>query len=159
MRVDVYERLWMWIATGLIAAFVAVIGLTAGMQAVHPPSHLETVDPTRLDAHPEFGTPGVTVRPDGRIVVVMVAATYAFSPDPIEVPAGIPVTFRITSSDVVHGFAVAGTNANTMVMPGYVSQFTYTFKAPGEYPIVCNEYCGLMHHAMTAKLIVKERPR
>jgi cytochrome c oxidase subunit 2 len=159
MRVNAYERIWMWVATFLIAAFVIVIVLAAGMQAVHPPSHVETLDPATLDAHPEFGKPGVFEQPDGRIVVVMVAAMFAFAPDPVEVPAGRPVTFRITSSDVLHGFAVAGTNANTMVMPGYVSQFTYTFNKPGEYPIVCNEYCGLMHHAMTAKLVVKERQR
>jgi cytochrome c oxidase subunit 2 len=159
MKVDLYERIWMWMATGVIVAFVVVIGATAGMQAIHPPSHVETVNPAALDVHPEFSKPGVFERADGGVVVVLVAAMFSFTPDPIEIPAGTPVMFRITSSDVVHGFAVAGTNANTMAMPGYVSQFTYTFKTPGEYAIVCNEYCGVAHHMMTGKLIVKERRR
>jgi cytochrome c oxidase subunit 2 len=80
---------------------------------------------------------------------------YSFNPDPIEVPANRPVTFRITSADVIHGFEVAGTNANAMAIPGYVSQFTIMFNKPGEYLLSCNEYCGLLHHMMAGKLIVK----
>jgi cytochrome c oxidase subunit 2 len=71
------------------------------------------------------------------------------------VPANTPVTFRLTSTDVVHGFQIVGTNGNTMILPGYVSQFTTSFE-PGEYLITCNEYCGLGHHMMAATLIVGE---
>ncbi len=44
-------------------------------------------------------------------------------------PAGRPVTFRLTSIDVTLGFEVARTNINTMVVPGFVSQLTYTAAA------------------------------
>jgi cytochrome c oxidase subunit 2 len=80
---------------------------------------------------------------------------FWFTPDPIEVPAQVPVTFRLTSADVIHGFGVVGTNANAMAIPGYVSQFTVTFSSPGKYTIACNEYCGLLHHNMVGTLIVK----
>jgi cytochrome c oxidase subunit 2 len=33
---------------------------------------------------------------------------------------------------------------------------TTTFRRPGEYLIVCNEYCGLAHHLMQAKVVVEE---
>ena len=155
MSVERYEKIWMWGAGLLIVLFLSAIGLTAGLQAVHPPSHIETLDPTTLDTHPEFSAPAVTVRPDGGVVVTVVAAMFSFAPDPIEVPANRPVTFRLTSSDVIHGFHVVGTNANAMVIPGYVSQFTITFATPGEYAIACNEFCGLAHHMMVGKLIVK----
>jgi cytochrome c oxidase subunit 2 len=155
MQVELYERIWMWAAAALIVLFLGAIFVTAGMQAVQPPSHLETLDPTTLGTHPEFGTPVATTRPDGSVVVPVVAGMFAFMPDPIEVPAHVPVTFRITSADVIHGFGVVGTNANAMAIPGYVSQFTMTFSTPGEYPIACNEYCGLLHHAMVGKLIVQ----
>jgi cytochrome c oxidase subunit 2 len=159
MHVELYERIWMWASGALILVFLGAIGLTAARHAVQPPSHLETVDPTKLDTHPEFSSPGVNIRPDGRIVASVVASTFAFAPDPIEVPAGKPVTFRVTSFDVLHGFQIVGTNANTMAVPGYVSQFTVTFQKPGEYLVACNEYCGLFHHAMVGKVIVKpERP-
>jgi cytochrome c oxidase subunit 2 len=145
----------MWAASGLIVLFVGAIVVTTASQAVEPPSHVETVDPTSIATHPEFGKPAITIRPDGSVVVPVVAAMFSYTPDPIEVPANVPVTFRITSMDVIHGFEIVGTNANAMAIPGYVSQFTVTFAKPGEYPIVCNEYCGLMHHNMVGKLVVK----
>jgi cytochrome c oxidase subunit II len=156
MKVDLYERIWMWAAAAIITVFVGTIVLMAIVQAVQPASHIETVDPTALGEHPEFAAPAVTRRPDGTVVVSVVAAMFSFSPDPIEVPANRPVTFRVTSSDVLHGIQVAGTNVNAMAVPGYVSQFTYTFHKPGEYLITCHEYCGLLHHAMVGKLIVTE---
>ena len=155
MYVEVYERIWMWAAGALVVFFLAAIFVTAGVQAVQPPSHVETVDPTTLGEHPEFANPVVTTRSDGRVMVPVVASMFFFSPDPIEVPANVPVTFRLTSADVIHGFQIVGTNGNAMAIPGYVSQFTLTFARPGEYEIACNEYCGLMHHAMVGKLFVK----
>ena len=155
MQVEIYERIWMWAAGVLIVLFLGAIFLTAATQAVQPPSHIETVDPTTIATHPEFGNPVATTRPDGRVVVPVVAGMFAVNPDPIEIPANVPVTFRLTSLDVIHGFEVVGTNANAMAIPGYVSQFTVTFARPGEYTIACNEYCGLLHHAMVGKLIVK----
>jgi cytochrome c oxidase subunit II len=155
MYVDVYERIWMWAAAGLILLYVGAIVLAAGTQAVSPPTHLETIDPATLSASPEFAAGGVVARPDGSVVVSVIAEMFAFGPDPIEVPANTPVTFRITSSDVVHGFEVVGTNANAMALPGYVTQFTTSFARPGQYIVACHEYCGLAHHAMVGTLIVK----
>ena len=66
-------------------------------------------------------------------------------------------TLRRIARDVrliENGFEIAGTNANTMVVPGYISQFTYTFREPGEHLVVCNEYCGVGHHTMQGKVIV-----
>ena len=156
MNVDLYERIWMWAAAALIVLFLGTIVFMAGLQAVHPASHLETVDPTTLDAHPEFGNPAVTTRPDGSVVVSVVATMFAFTPDPIEVSANRPVTFRLTSGDVMHGFQIVGTNANAMAIPGYVSQFTVTFAKAGEYLITCHEYCGLFHHEMVGRVVVTE---
>jgi cytochrome c oxidase subunit 2 len=155
MHVHLYERIWMWAASALIVMFLGAILLTTVTQAVQPPSHVETVDPTNLAAVPEFAEPAVRTLSDGRVVVSVLAGMFAFAPDPMEVPANVPITFRLTSQDVVHGFQVVGTNANAMAIPGYVSQFTVTFAKPGEYTIACNEYCGLMHHAMVGKLLVK----
>jgi cytochrome c oxidase subunit II len=159
MNIEFYERIWMWAAVGLLVIFLGTIVVTAASDAVHPPSHMETIDPATLADNPEFGNPAVKEQPDGSVVVSVVAQMFSFSPDPIEVPANRPVSFRITSGDVMHGFEIVGTNANAMAVPGYVSQFTITFNNPGEYLIGCNEYCGLLHHTMTGKVIVKEATR
>jgi cytochrome c oxidase subunit 2 len=134
VHVDDYERIWMWAAGVLIGVFIGAILLTTSLQAVHPPSHIETIDPTKLADDREFGNPGVTVRPDGSVVVVVVAQLFSFNPDPIEVPVGKPVTFRLTSADVIHGFEIVA----------------------GEYMIACNEYCGMGHHMMTGKVVVRK---
>ena len=156
MRVELYERVWMWAASVLILFFLGAIVLTSAFQAVQPPSHIETIDPTKLSEDPEFGHPGVTVRSDGGVTVSVRAEMFSFTPDPIVVPANRPVTFRLTSGDVIHGFMVVGTNANAMVVPGYVSQFTVSFSKCGQYLISCNEYCGVGHHNMVGKLTVRE---
>lgn len=155
MKVDLYERFWMWASAVLIVIFLVTLVTTAGSQAIRPPSHIETVDPTALSEHPEFGAPGVETQPDGSVRVTVVAEMFIWDPDPIEVPAGVPVTFRLTSADVIHGFEVVGTNANAMVIPGYVTEFSMTFDEAGEYLILCHEYCGLLHHEMMSKLIVQ----
>jgi cytochrome c oxidase subunit 2 len=159
MNVDLYEKIWMWMAGGLLGVFLGAIFLMAGVEAVQPPGHIETVDPTTLSSHPEFSKPSVAVAADGSIRVSIVASMFEFNPSPIRVPANRPVTFRLTSSDVIHGFEVANTNANAMAIPGYVTQFTLTFPTPGEYVIACNEYCGLQHHAMVGSLIVTQETR
>ena len=155
MNVPLYERIWMWAAGALIVAFVATVLITGIGGALQPPSHVETIDPTQVFKDPRFAHPGVTVDANGATVVAL-GMMFAFVPAEIRVPAGKPVTFRITSADVTHGFLIVGTNGNTMLVPGYVSQFTATFDRPGEYLIVCNEYCGLSHHLMSAKLIVEQ---
>lgn len=157
MKVDLYERYWLWLATGMIVAFLGAVLIGAGSHAVHPPSHIEVVDPAKVYSDSEFATDlGVTETTDGGVMIRMVARNYVFDPEVVRVPAGRPVTFRMTSPDVIHGFQVVGTNANAMVIPGYVSQFTTVFHNPGEYLVVCNEYCGLSHHLMQGRLIVEE---
>jgi cytochrome c oxidase subunit 2 len=156
MNVALYEKIWMYAAGFLIVVFLGGIFLMAGLHAVQPPSHFETVDPERLGEHPEFSNPQVRVEADGRIVVPVVAQMFAFSPDTIEVPAGRPIVFRLTSADVMHGFQVVGTNANAMAVPGYISKFTITFETPGDYLVACNEYCGTMHHNMVGRVVVKD---
>jgi len=155
VNVAFYEKLWMWAAGVLIVAFLTTIAVGVAGSALQPPSHVETIDPAKVWTDPRFAHPGVTLDERGATVVA-VGMMFAFLPAEIHVPAGRPVTFRLTSADVIHGFEIVGTNGNTMVVPGYVSQFTTVFRTPGEYLIVCNEYCGLGHHLMSAKLIVEE---
>ncbi|MDR6122643.1 heme/copper-type cytochrome/quinol oxidase subunit 2 [Bacillus sp. SLBN-46] len=83
-----------------------------------------------------------------------VASAFSFNPAQVKVPLGAKVRVIATTTDVVHGFEVAGTNINMMLEPGYVSEYTTTFDKAGEYLIVCNEYCGAGHHLMSSKIEV-----
>src|SRR5262249_40249360 len=83
----------------------------------------------------------------------------AFTPTCLVVPAGKPVTFRLASADVVHGFIVDGTNVNAMVVPGYVTTVHTTFQEPGERLMPCHEFCGVGHQAMWAHVRIVEASR
>jgi cytochrome c oxidase subunit 2 len=70
------------------------------------------------------------------------------------VPQGEPVTLRLSSPDVIHGILVTGTNVNTMVIPGYVSQVHTVFTKTGDLLMPCHEYCGIGHSQMWATVRV-----
>ncbi len=158
MQVDRYEKFWMVLAFAMIAAFAGAVAFGAWQHAVHPPGGMEVIDPLRVRVDSDFAEPRVEPQADGTIEVVGVTEMFLFRPSVIRVPRDTPVRFRLTSPDVLHGFQVVGTNANVLVVPGYVTEFTMSFPAPGEYLVVCNEYCGLSHHLMQAKLVVEEAP-
>jgi cytochrome c oxidase subunit 2 len=150
------ERRWAYVVGAIFVLLVAVMVFTGLRWASMPPSRVETIDPRTLHIAGEFveGNLGTSVAPDGRVTVRIVAQQYSFEPPCIVVPAEMPVTFRGTSSDVVHGFIVGTTNANVMLIPGYVATFTTTFRRAGEHLMPCHEYCGTGHEAMWARVQV-----
>jgi cytochrome c oxidase subunit II len=155
LHVDLYEKVWMWSAVLIIGVFVSAVSIGAYSGTQHPASHVETIDPKTARTDARFARPGVIQKADGSVEVIALAQMFMYAPNEIHVPAGKRVTFRLTSPDVIHGFQIVATNGNTMVVPGYVSQFTTVFEKPGNYLIVCNEFCGLGHHMMHARLIVE----
>ena len=66
-------------------------------------------------------------------------------------------TYRvhISSFDLQHGFSLQPVNMNFQVLPGYDHVLTLTPTQTGEFTIVCNEFCGIGHHAMIGKIIVE----
>lgn len=154
MKVDLYEKIWMWGVGVMLAVFFAATATAAIGGAVHPPSHVETIDPAGVMNDPRFRAPGVSIDAAGRVHARIVGMTFAWLPAAMTIPAGTPVTFHVTAIDVTHGFQIVRTNGQAMVLPGYVSQFTTRFEEPGDYLIVCNEYCGVGHHTMAGKLRV-----
>ena len=150
------ERRWA-VAVGLIIALLVATMVFTGLHwAAMPPSRVETIDPRTLHLSGEFveGNLGTRIGPDGKVVVRLVAQQYSFQPQCIVVPADTPVTFRGTSTDAIHGFVVGRTNANTMLVPGFVATFTTTFRKTGEQVMPCHEYCGTGHEGMWARVQV-----
>jgi cytochrome c oxidase subunit II len=152
------EKRWFCIVTIVLVVIVIVIAVTGAMNGLHPPSNVETIDPAKVYQSSEFSETnlGTAVEPGGTAVVRMIAQQYSFVPQCVMVPVGSPVTFRLTSADVIHGFLVAGTNINTMVVPGYISQVRGVFDHAGNYMMACHEFCGVGHAGMQA--IVKVVP-
>lgn len=67
-------------------------------------------------------------------------------------------TYRLhlSSLDWQHGFSLQPVNINMQVVPGYDMVLDITPDKAGDYGIVCNEFCGIGHHTMLGKIIVKE---
>jgi cytochrome c oxidase subunit 2 len=156
IHVHPLERKWIYVALAVIGIFLGSILLTAMFGGIHPPGHMEIVDSASLHLGGEFTEDnlGVKTGPDGSVHVTLVAARYGFFPREIKVPAGTTITFRMASADVLHGMHAPMTNLSTMVVPGYASTVTTSFPKPGEYPILCNEFCGMGHDHMWSKLTV-----
>jgi cytochrome c oxidase subunit II len=150
------ERRWAVIVVLIIASLVAMMIVTGLHWAAMPPSRVETIDVKTVHLKGEFveSNLGTTMGSDGKVMVRLIAQQYSFQPQCIVVPAQVPVTFRGTSTDAIHGFIVGTTNANTMLIPGFVSTFTTTFPRPGEQLMPCHEYCGTGHEAMWARVQV-----
>ena len=150
------ERRWAYVVAGVVGFMLAVIIFTSAHLIAQPPSNVETIDASRLHLAGEFleENLGTEVRPDGSVVVRVVAQQYSFVPACIVVPADAPVVFRVTSPDVVHGFLITDTNVNTMVVPGFVSQVHTDFTRTGDLLMPCHEYCGLGHSEMWATVQV-----
>lgn len=66
-------------------------------------------------------------------------------------------TYRVhvSSPDLNHGFSIQPINLNFQIVPGYDHVITITPTSSGTFFLVCNEFCGIGHHAMTGKIIVE----
>lgn len=150
------ESRWLLIMLGMLGAMMGVVVVTGMTSALHPPSNVETIDPTTLHLGGEFAESnlGTAIEPDGSVTVRLIAQQYDFVPDCVLVPAEIPVKFRLTSADVIHGFLLAGTNVNTMIVPGFVSEVRTTLNTPGDFRMPCHEFCGVGHQGMWARVRV-----
>ena len=150
------ERWWAIVVMAITALLVLMMVATGLHWAAMPPSRVETVDVKTLHVKGEFveSNLGTTMAADGKVTVRMIAQQYSFVPQCIVVPAEMPVTFRATATDAIHGFVVGRTNANTMVIPGFVATFTTSFRRTGEHLVPCHEYCGTGHEAMWGRVRV-----
>lgn len=154
MHIDSLEKKWIYVSTIMAFTFIGVLAAYAVGSNVHPPSNVETIDSVSLHLSEEFNEDnlGVKANADGSYQVTMVAARYGFYPQRITLPQDTPITFRIASADVLHGVHGAYTNMSTMVVPGYVSEVNTAFPKTGEFPLFCNEYCGIGHDYMWSRM-------
>ncbi|MBM7703264.1 cytochrome c oxidase subunit II [Metabacillus iocasae] len=157
MHMHKFEKIWLIFGVGSLILFLTTIGVSAFYMGHHPPSSHTTINPEKVDVTPPFNNPGVKKLNDNEYEVVLVASAFSYVPNQIQVPTNAKIHFKVATKDVIHGFEIAGTNVNMMVEPGYVSEFTQTFRKPGEFLILCNEYCGIGHHMMTSKIEVVEQ--
>ncbi|WLR50815.1 cytochrome c oxidase subunit II [Bacillus tianshenii] len=156
MHFHKYEKIWLTFGIFSLVLFLSIVGVSAFAFDHHPSGGLETIDPEKVAQTPPFDNPGVKKIDEDTYEVAIVALTFGYKPNKIEVPVGKKVIFKVTSPDVTHSFSIVNTNVNMMVVPGQVNTKSYTFKEPGNYLIICNEYCGTGHEFMKTAIEVVE---
>lgn len=156
-RAERVEQAWILFIVVLQLFFFSLIVYALTHHGGNLARTAERAPPDTILSNPPFDKPGVGKTADGGYRAVMVAQAFSFLPNEIVVPAGEAVEFRLTSRDVIHGFQIEGSNVNVELIPGQVSTLTHTFRQPGEYRLVCNQYCGISHQNMHGKVRVVSR--
>jgi cytochrome c oxidase subunit II len=87
--------------------------------------------------------------------IPVVAKRFTFEPARIEVKEGERIRLVVTSADGVHGVEIKKFKVNKKVPRGG-EKITIDFvaSAPGEFPILCSEFCGDGHEEMKGTLVV-----
>ena len=85
----------------------------------------------------------------------MIAKNFTFTnaagEDKFYVKAGEEVTINLKTEEGAHGFDIEGLDASIKESNGTV---TFTPTVAGEFPIICNLFCGAGHEAMKSTLVV-----
>lgn len=150
------ELRWAAIVAVIVGIILVAILYAAISMHVNPPSNSEYADPKTLHLSAEFTESNLGTRVDasGQIVARVIATQFEFVPNCLVLPADRDVTIRLTTPDVIHGILITGTNVNTMIVPGWVSQVHTVFRKTGDLLMPCHEFCGLGHSQMMATVRV-----
>ena len=153
------EQRWAAVAVGIMVVLVVMAAFAGVHEATLPQSRIETVDPTTLHLRGEFieSNLGSALEPDGSVTVRFIGQQYSFTPPCLLVPADTPINFRATSADAVHGFLITGTTVNLMLVPGYISNLPARFDTTGERVMPCQEFCGVGHEGMWARIKIIDK--
>ncbi|MEN3000664.1 MAG: cytochrome c oxidase subunit II [Armatimonadota bacterium] len=144
---DRFERQMIGMALTLLLVFFILIVYAAKGLGADLPTCLPEAQPFEKGELIQLG--------EKRYQLNLLTRMWNFEPAEIRIPAGSTVDIYVTSRDVVHGVHVERTLVNLMGIPGVVSYRRVRFDRPGEYMMVCHEYCGVAHHAMAGKIIVE----
>ena len=77
-------------------------------------------------------------------------------PNELHVPVNTPMRLVLTSDDVIHSLFIPAFRLKRDAVPGRYTRTWVTATRPGEYPLLCAEYCGTSHSDMIGTVIVHE---
>ncbi len=132
-----------------LLALTGAIGLSVRLFGIGLPTCLTDVRP--------FKKGNVVEQAPKHYEIHYVARMWRFEPPEISLLPGSTADIYLATLDVTHGVQIAGTNFNLMAVPGAVNYARVKFDKPGDYLVVCNEYCGAAHHNMAGMIHVTEK--
>jgi len=143
------------IGTSAIVLFLAVFGTIelvgpAGAGAGEGPSPIWTLAGTQTTSW----SPGTNDMLQVQVIGQQWTWTYRYpqfggmESTTLMLPVGMPVTFHVTSLDVIHSFWAYQLGVKADANPGVDNVAYVTPKAMGTFVVRCNELCGIWHGAM-----------
>ena len=161
------EKLWIGLVViwGL-AMFAMIVAIWPAVGARQNDIEAFRVDPATFHSRVEAFTAQHKVSEIAGVPVVapppnsdayLEAAAFSWRPF-LQLKRGQQYRLVMSSRDLQHGFSLVfgPRSLNYQVMPGYITAVTVVPERVGEFPVVCNEYCGLGHHLMLGRIIVTE---
>ena len=156
------ERLWVGIAFGWCMVLFAMMPLWHFKGGQNPTGIRSKVEPAAFGERvlrfveeyqvgEDNGIPLVAPPPGAD--VYLLGQMWRWYPA-LQLEEGKTYTFHLSALDVNHGFGLYPANINIQVVPGYDYGLRITPNQPGEYRIVCNEFCGIGHHNMLGRIVV-----
>ena len=156
------ERVWIAIAFGWCMVLFAMMPLWHFKGGQNPSGNRSRVKPEEfvqrtlrfVDEYKvgeENGIPIVAPPPGSE--VYLLARMWSWYPA-LRLQEGASYTVHLSSMDVNHGFSLYPANINFQVVPGYDYALAMKPNQPGDYRILCNEFCGINHHNMLGKIEV-----
>jgi cytochrome c oxidase subunit 2 len=88
-------------------------------------------------------------------VIDITAKRFEFSPAEIVLKVGEPVTLRLRSLDVTHGFFQRALGIDLEIEPGKVTDLTITPREAGRFLTICDHFCGSGHGNMKMVFVVQ----
>jgi cytochrome c oxidase subunit 2 len=95
----------------------------------------------------------ILAQPKPRIIP-MLAKKFTYEPSEVTLKLNEPVTFRLTSADVVMGFSVPDFKTRGTIIPGQTTEVSMTPDKIGEFTFVCDVFCGSGHEDMEGTIRV-----
>ena len=90
--------------------------------------------------------------------IEVVAKRFTFEPSRIEVREGERVRLVLKSADGVHGVEIKKFKVNKRIpRGGETVTIEFVADAPGQFPILCSEFCGNDHDEMKGMLVVEAK--
>ena len=163
-------EIWLTVITSIGVVAMLAPGLVVWAKFVSPPEDSMIVEAVGQQWQWTFRLPGE----DGRLGTVdnsKISITNPFGmndDDPygqddvlipsseLHIPVDRPVKFNLRSKDVLHNFTVPQFRVKMDLVPGMITWQWLTATKVGTYEILCEELCGIAHHAMRGTVIVDD---
>lgn len=129
------ELFWTAIPVGIVA-YVFVVGFQGYLEMRTPPPNCYEIRVTAQKWTWFFKYPN------------------GYVDDNLHVPVDRPVRLVLSSRDVIHSLFIPAFRVKMDAVPGRYTSTWFQALRPGQYDLVCAEYCGDEHSSMLAKVIV-----